>query len=74
MVGLFKPWMRERGTVGAELLFEVFSQRYERGSILVTTNLLEDVGSGSLPGSWRSAGMRSGGCWRTELPRHRLAY
>ncbi len=24
---------------GAELLFEVFSQRYERGSILVTTNL-----------------------------------
>ena len=23
---------------GAELLFEVFSQRYERGSILVTTN------------------------------------
>ena len=25
---------------GAELLFEVFSQRYERGSVLVTTNLL----------------------------------
>ena len=24
-------------TTGAELLFEVFSQRYERGSILVTT-------------------------------------
>ena len=24
---------------GAELLFEVFSQRYERGSIPVTTNL-----------------------------------
>ena len=24
---------------GAELLFEVFSQRYERGSVLVTTNL-----------------------------------
>ena len=24
---------------GAELLFELFSQRYERGSILVTTNL-----------------------------------
>ncbi len=24
---------------GAELLFEVFSQRHERGSILVTTNL-----------------------------------
>ena len=26
-------------TTGAELLFEVFSQRYERGSIPVTTNL-----------------------------------
>ena len=26
-------------TTGAELLFEIFSQRYERGSILVTTNL-----------------------------------
>ena len=24
---------------GAELLFEIFRQRYERGSILVTTNL-----------------------------------
>ena len=24
---------------GAELLFEVFSQRYERGSVMVTTNL-----------------------------------
>ena len=28
-----------RSHTGAELLFEVFSQRYERGSILVTTNL-----------------------------------
>ena len=27
---------------GAKLLFEVFSQRYERGSILVTTNLSFD--------------------------------
>ena len=26
-------------TTGAELLFEVISQRYERGSILVNTNL-----------------------------------
>ena len=26
-------------TTGTELLIEVFSQRYERGSILVTTNL-----------------------------------
>ena len=28
--------------IGVELLFEVFSQRYERGSIMVTTNLLFD--------------------------------
>ena len=28
-----------RSTTGAELLFEVFSQHYERSSILVTTNL-----------------------------------
>ena len=26
-------------TTGAELLFEVFSQRYERGSTIVTSNL-----------------------------------
>ena len=31
---------------GAELLFEVFSQRYERGSILVTTNLRFDEWTG----------------------------
>ena len=31
--------LRPPSTTGAELLFEVFSQRYERGSILVTTNL-----------------------------------
>ena len=41
---------------GAELLFEVFSQRYERGSILVTTNLpfdewTEVFGSERLTGS-----------------------
>ena len=33
-------------TTGAELLFEVFSQRYERGSILVTTNLPFDEWTG----------------------------
>ena len=41
---------------GVELLFEVFSQRYERGSILVTTNLpfdewTEVFGSGRLTGA-----------------------
>ena len=45
-----------RSTTGAELLFEVFSQRYERGSILVTTNLPFDewtdvFGSGRLTGA-----------------------
>src|SRR6516162_10221724 len=33
-------------TTGAELLFEVFSQRYERGSILVTSNLPFDEWTG----------------------------
>ena len=33
-------------TTGAELLFEVFSQRYERGSIMVTTNLPFDEWTG----------------------------
>ena len=32
---------------GAELVFEVFSQRYERGSILVTTNMPSTSGPGS---------------------------
>ncbi len=41
---------------GAELLFEVFSQRYERGSLLVTSNLpfdewTEVFGSGRLTGA-----------------------
>ena len=41
---------------GAELLFEVFSQRYERGSILVTSNLpfdewTEVLGSERLTGA-----------------------
>ena len=41
---------------GTELLFEVFSQRYERGSILVTTNLpfdewTETFGSERLTGA-----------------------
>ena len=40
---------------GAELLFEVFSQRFERGSILVTTNLPFDELTGVL-GSERLTG------------------
>ena len=35
-------------TTGAELLFEVFSQRYEPGSVLVTTNLPSTSGPTSL--------------------------
>jgi DNA replication protein DnaC len=31
-----------RSQTDAELLFEVFSQRYERGSTIVTSNLLFD--------------------------------
>jgi DNA replication protein DnaC len=31
--------MTRSSTTGAELLFEVFSQRYERGSTIVTSNL-----------------------------------
>ena len=37
---------------GTELLFEVFSQRYERGSVLVTTNLPFD--------DWTECSARSG--------------
>jgi DNA replication protein DnaC len=40
---------------GAELLFEVFSQRYERGSIIVTSNLPFDEWTGVF-GSERLAG------------------
>ena len=40
---------------GAELLFEVFSQRYERGSVMVTTNLPFDewTASPTTSTSWR---------------------
>ena len=44
---------------GAELLFEVFSRRYERGSILVTTNLPFDEWTRGLrlgKAHWRAAG------------------
>ena len=42
---------------GAELLFEVFSQRYERGSVIVTSNLPFDEWT-SMFGSPRLAGCR----------------
>src|ERR1039457_2055903 len=34
--------------IGAELLFEVFSQRYERGSIIATSNLPFVQGTGGI--------------------------
>jgi DNA replication protein DnaC len=38
---------------GAELLFEVFSRRYERGSVLVTSNLpFDEWTSGLCPEVW----------------------
>lgn len=40
---------------GAELLFEVFSQRYERGSTIVTSNLPFDEWTGTF-GSQRLTG------------------
>ena len=46
---------------GADLLFEVFSQRYERGSILVTTNLPFDEWTGVF-GSERLTGALLDSC------------
>ena len=40
---------------GAELLFEIFSQRYERGSVIVTSNLPFDEWT-SMFGSERLTG------------------
>ncbi len=41
---------------GAELLFEVFSQRYERGSIIVTSNLPFDEWTPTRRGTERLTG------------------
>ncbi len=62
LAGLKLPIIDEPGfvplsTTGAELLFEVFSRRYERGSILVTSNLPFDEWTEVL-GSERLAGAR----------------
>ena len=47
---------------GAELLFEVFSQRYERGSIIVTSNLPFDALRDSPPYTWYFASTHA--CFR----------
>ena len=54
--------------VGSELLFEVFSQRYERGATLVTSNLPFDEWT-SIFGSERLPVLCSyrGGAWLGDL-------
>ena len=47
-------------TTGAELLFEVFSQRYERGSTIVTSNLPFD--------EWTSTFGSETPYWRASRP------
>ena len=54
---------------GSELLFEVFSQRYERGSVLVTTNLPFDEWTEML--RVREVDRRSAGPSDTPRPHHR---
>ena len=51
---------------GAELLFEVFSQRYERGSILVTSNLPFDEWT-EIFGSERSISRGATSGWRAPM-------
>ena len=51
-----EPGFVPMSRTGAELLFEVFSKRYERGSVMVTTNLpfdewIEVFGSERLAGA-----------------------
>ncbi len=55
---------------GAELLFEVFSQRYERGSALVTSNLPFDEWTGVF-GSPNTARCHNSGTTATQNPGHR---
>ena len=57
---------------GAELLFEVFSQRYERGSILVTTNLPFDEWT-EVFGSERLTGEMNGESYRLKRSREGTA-
>ena len=60
---------------GAELLFEVFSQRYERGSVLVTTNLpfdewTEVFGSERLTGACCCSTIMSPTNWSAKMSPH----
>jgi DNA replication protein DnaC len=57
-------------TTGAELLFEVFSQRYERGSTLVTSNLPFDELTGVF-GSPNTTGCHTNGTAIPQNPGHR---
>ena len=64
-----EPGFVPRSPTGAELLFEVFSQRYERGSILVTTNLpfdewTEVFGSERLTGALLDLSPTTSMSWR----------
>ena len=55
---------------GAELLFEIFSQRYERGSILVTTNLPFEEWTGMFQSERLTGGLQTERL-PAELPRDR---
>ena len=64
-------------TTGAELLFEVFSQRYERGSTMVTTNLpfdewTEVFGSERLTGALLDPSPTTPTSWRLNGESYRL--
>ena len=64
-----EPGFVPRSPTGAELLFEVFSQRYEPGSILVTTNLpfdewTEVFGSERLTGALLDLSPATSMSWR----------
>jgi DNA replication protein DnaC len=58
---------------GAELLFEVISQRYERGSIIITSNLPFDASRQlPLPGPFGHEANASRVCWTEVFGSERL--
>ena len=61
--------LRSISHTGADLLFEVFSQRYERCSILVATNLPFDEWT-EVFGSERLTGATASGTADRAPPRH----